>query len=247
MQPAGSATSPKYGAVCILSPPGHGAGVAGQEGQLLLADSACTHSSSTNLYPDARYGSLGTCRIGETVNAGTGPLSTVLAGIEDRLAEEQLCDSTFGPGNRTGYDEYAEVFSVVGDASQPAEPSASHVFSANNCASDCGPCVNDNSSHHHDYMPRVIDLVLVDRFEATGAPTITGFASFYVIGCYAAADAEATRSTIEANINDLDVYLNRCNNPVGQRVLGIFTRSLAPAIDVDDPNINLPLSIVLVD
>ena len=77
-----------------------------------------------------------------------------------------------------------------------------------------------------------------------------GFAAFYVIGCVDDDDAEATRDAIELALDDPDLmgaYLNRCEQPTGQDdILGIFVQTLAPSLDVGDPDELLPLSIVLV-
>jgi hypothetical protein len=244
-----SKTRPVYGAVCILKTPGQG-GVSGQRGQLTLSDTGCSGTSTNQLRHDFHFGSKGTCYVNQDVNTGTGTINGLLQGLEDRLNEEGLCNDRFGPDDRAGYDEFPEVFSIVGGSGAAVVPSAVNVFSENDCDISCGPsCPNDgDASHHHNYIPRAIDLVLIDRFEKSDkVATITGFAGFYVIGCFKDNVAEARKQSIEADLTGFAQYLNRCKNPTGQDlILGIFVKSLAPSIDVGDPDANLPLSIVLV-
>ena len=93
-----------------------------------------------------------------------------------------------------------------------------------------------------------VHLVLIDMLEqGEQTATITGFAAFYVIGCVDDDDGEATKTAIEADLTQIGTFLNRCESPTGQDdILGIFVQSLAPPMDVADPDANLPLAIVLV-
>ncbi|MEK7247395.1 MAG: hypothetical protein AAB092_02875, partial [Chloroflexota bacterium] len=102
--------------------------------------------------------------------------------------------------------------------------------------------------HVHTYTPRAIDLVIIDQLEqGSQTATITGFAAFYVIGCYDDGIATATKLAIEQNLASFHSYLNQCDRPrAHDDILGIFLKSIAPPEDVGDPDENLPLSIVLV-
>ncbi len=242
-----SKTRPVYGAVCILKAPGQG-GISGQRGQLTLSDTGCSDRNTSNLRHDFHYGSGGECNVGQDVDTGTGTINGLLQGLEARLGDEGLCDRRFGPADRSGYDEFQEVFSIPGDTGQPVVPSADNIFSENDCEITCGPCPGDDASHAHQYMPRAVHLVLVDQFEQSGqVATITGFAGFYVIGCFRDNVAEATADAIQADLTDFAAYLNRCVRPTGQDlILGVFVQTLQPSINVSDPDPNLPLAIVLV-
>ena len=98
-----------------------------------------------------------------------------------------------------------------------------------------------------------MDLVLIDQLSPTnqthGTATITGFAGFYVIGCYddPSGAAAAAKTAIQANLNNFGSYLNRCDKPGSKDdVLGIFVKKLEPPSNVSDPDPRLPLTIVLV-
>jgi len=242
-----SKTRPVYGAVCILKMPGPG-GVSGQRGQLTLSDTGCSQNTASDIRHDFHYGSGGECNIGQDVDTGTGTINGLLQGLEDRLAEEGLCDQIFGPEDRSGYDEFQEVFSIPDNNGQPVVPSADNIFSENDCDISCGPCPGDDASHVHNYLPRAVHLVLIDMLESGDqVATITGFAGFYVIGCFRDSVADATADAIQADLTNFASYLNRCRRPTGQDlILGVFVQTLAPSIDVSDPDPNLPLSIVLV-
>jgi len=237
-------TIPIYGAVCILKT-GSGQSVSGQRGQLTLGNLQCDQKSSNTLRHDFHYGASAGCSMGQEVNTGTGNIIGLLQGLNDRLEEEGQCDvSSFHTGN-PGYDDFDEVFSLVcPDPDEPIVPSPDNVFSQNEC-SITRVC---SAGHTHTYSPRAIDLVLIDQLEhAEQTATITGFAGFYVIGCFDDDIAEDTKAAIELDLTQMGSYLNRCEHPTGNDdILGIFVEKLAPPINVGDPAANLPLSIVLV-
>jgi hypothetical protein len=238
-------TRPVYGAVCILKTGAQNPGcqnTGGQRGQLTLGDLDCEQTSSNTLRHDFHYGAKAACSVDQEVNTGTGNLVGLLRGLQDRLSEEGLCDQ-LSPTGGDGYDDFDEVFSLVG-ADPPIVPSAENVFSLNECSitNEC------SDGHTHTYTPRVLDLVLIDQLEqGEQTATITGFAGFYVIGCVDDDDAEQTKADIEVDLTNIGPFLNRCD-PVGAQddILGIFVEKLAPPLNPGDPDPNLPLSIVLV-
>jgi hypothetical protein len=243
-----SRTRPVYGAVCILKT-GAQDSVSGQRGQLTIGNTSCQQTSASTLEHDFHYGTNALCSLGQEVTTGTGNILGLLDGLNARLVEEGLCDNLYGAGD--GYDDFSDVFSLVGaDPGEPITPSADNVFSENNCAvtSGQGGIPADTAGHVHTYTPRAIDLIIIDLLEqGDQTATITGFAAFYVIGCYNDGIATQTKLAIEQNLTSFHSYLNQCDRPRAQDdILGIFLKSLAPPEDVGDPNENLPLSIVLV-
>ncbi|HUF53036.1 MAG TPA: Tad domain-containing protein [Dehalococcoidia bacterium] len=243
-----SRTRPVYGAVCILKTGAQG-GVSGQRGQLTIGSTDCQQTSANTLRHDFHYGTDALCTIGQEVNTGTGNILGLLDGLNDRLVEEGLCDARFGAGD--GMDDFSDVFSLIGAVpGQPVTPSADNVFSVNDCAvtSGQGGIPPDPAGHVHTYTPRKIDLIIIDEIEqGSQTATITGFAAFYVIGCYDDAIASQTKTAIEQDLSDFHSYLNQCHQPrAHDDILGIFIKSLAPPEAVGDPDENLPLSIVLV-
>jgi hypothetical protein len=238
-------TRPVYGAVCILKTGAQNPGcqnTGGQRGQLTLGELDCEQTSANTLRHDFHYGAKAGCSVDQEVNTGTGNLVGLLRGLQDRLSEEGLCDQ-LSPTGGDGYDDFDEVFSLVG-AAPPIVPSADNVFSLNECSitNEC------SDGHTHTYTPRVLDLVLIDQLEqGEQTATITGFAGFYVIGCVDDDDAEQTKADIEDDLTNIGPFLNRCD-PVGAQddILGIFVEKLAPPLNPGDPDPNLPLSIVLV-
>lgn len=243
-----SRTRPVYGAVCILKTGAQG-GVSGQRGQLTIGNASCQQTSASTLEHDFHYGTNALCSLGQEVNTGTGNILGLLDGLNDRLVEEGLCDELYGAGD--GFDDFSDVFSLFGaDPGEPITPSAENVFSENSCAvtSGQGGIPEDPAGHVHTYTPRAIDLVIIDQLEqGSQTATITGFAAFYVIGCYDDGIATQTKLAIEQDLTNFHSYLNRCVRPRSQDdILGIFLKSLAPPEDVGDPDENLPLSIVLV-
>jgi hypothetical protein len=238
-----SKTRPVFGSVCILKLGAQGS-VGGQRGQLTIGNAECDQTSSNTLRHDFHYGAGALCEVGKEVNTGTGNIIGLLQGLNDRLLDEGLCDQLFGTGN-AGYDDFNEVFSVVGAGpADPIVPSADNVFSQNDCR-----ITVDDGEHVHNYMPRAIDLVLIDQLEqGDQVATITGFAGFYVIGCFDDSIAIQIKQQIEQNLNDVGPYLNRCDNPTGQDdILGIFVKELKAPLIVGDPDPNLGLAIVLVE
>jgi hypothetical protein len=240
-------TRPVYGSVCILKESGQG-GVTGQRSTLTLGNTACDGNSSSDLRHDFHYGAGANCTIGQEVNTGTGALVGLLQGLNDRLIEEGRCDQLFGTGN-AGYDDFDEVFSITG-GSGPVVPSAQDVFSLNDCyiTSGQGGVAPDPYGHVHTYVPRAVDLVLIDQIEqGSQTATITGFAAFYVIGCFRDDTSQAVKAQIETDLTNFDSYLNRCDHPTGQDdILGIFVKSLKPPDVVGNPDPNAPTVIVLV-
>ena len=250
-------TRPSYGDVCILKE----LNAAGVSGQLYLSDTACSQSFAGDQVHDFHYGLHGTCVVGDTVDLASSSNPTdFLQGVAERLAEEGLCDTSFGSvpfplNGAAGLDGFDEVFSIVGqEANEWVIPHPANVFADNDCAIECGlaplSACPDNASHRHNYMPRAMDLVLVDRLQTSASTaTITGFARFFVIGCYDEANAAALKTSVENDpLRDTNGFLNQCGSFTGnESVVGIMVKSLAPAIDVGDPDANLPLSIVLVD
>jgi hypothetical protein len=239
-------TKPVYGAVCILKT-GADSGCQnthGQRGLLNIGDLDCEQTSSNSLRHDFHYGAKAWCSVDQEVNTGEGNKPGLLDGLNDRLSEEGRCDQLFSTGH-AGYDDFDEVFSLVGaDPADPIVPSAYNVFSLNECSitNECSA----KPPHTHTYTPRVLDLVLIDQLGEKTA-TITGFAGFYVIGCVDDDDAEQTKADIEVDLTNIGPFLNRCDKPTGQDdILGIFVEKLAPPLNPGDPDPNLPLSIVLV-
>lgn len=245
-------TRPIYGAVCILKTGAQGS-VNGQRGQLTIGQIDCSQQSANTLVHDFHYGAKALCYLGQQVNTGTGNIIGLLQGLNARLHDEGKCDQLFFKEN-PGYDDFNEVFSMLGaDTGQPIVPSPDNVFSPNECwvttGVDVPPDTYDGDTH--TYIPRVLDLVLINELSPTnqtqGTATITGFAAFYVIGCYDDSVADNTKQQIEQNLNNVGPYLNRCDRPTGKDdILGIFVKSLSPPTVVADPDPNLPLSIVLV-
>ncbi|MEX2391333.1 MAG: pilus assembly protein TadG-related protein [Dehalococcoidia bacterium] len=241
-------TRPVYGAVCILKTGAQG-GISGQRGQLTIGSANCEQTSANTLDHDFHYGTNALCTLGQEVNTGTGNILGLLGGLNDRLVEEGLCDDLYGAGD--DLDDFSDVFSLIGaDPGEPVTPSPDNVFSLNSCAvtSGQGGIPPDPDGHVHTYTPRAIDLVIIDVLEqGSQTATITGFAAFYVIGCYDDDIATQTKLAIEEDLTDFHSYLNQCDHPGAQDdILGIFIKSLAPPEDVGDPDENLPLSIVLV-
>ena len=235
-------TMPVYGAVCILKTSA-GDSVSGQRGQLTIGTTDCSQTSSSTLRHDFHYGTTAACTVGQEVNTGTGNIIGLLQGLNDRLEEEGLCDQLFGQGN-PGHDDFNELFSIVGgDPGEPVVPSADNIFSSNNCY-----ITSTHDDHVHTYIPRAVDLVLIDELEGgSQTATITGFAAFYVIGCVDGSQSIQTKEQIEMDLNQVGSYLNRCEQPTGQDdILGIFVKSLKPPDNVGDPDENLPTAIVLV-
>jgi hypothetical protein len=244
-----SRTRPIYGAVCILKTGAQGS-VAGQRGQLTIGETDCSQTSTSTLKHDFHYGANAFCQLDQEVTTGTGNIIGLLQGLNERLLEEGRCDQYFYTGN-AGYDDFNEVLSLPG--AEPGDviaPSPDHVFSLNDCWITSGQdgVAPDPEGHVHTYIPRAIDLVLIDELEqGDQTATITGFAGFYVIGCYDDSIAVQTKGLIEQNLNDVGSYLNRCDHPKGQDdILGIFVKKLAPPEAVTNPDPNLPLTIVLV-
>jgi hypothetical protein len=242
-------TRPIYGAVCILKAGAQG-GVSGQRGLLTIGETDCSQSGSNTLKHDFHYGTNAYCQLDQQVTTQAGNLIGLLPGLNDRLLEEGRCDQLFGTGH-AGYDDFNEVFDLPGAGpGDVVTPSPDNVFSLNACwiTSGQGGVPPDSAGHTHSYIPRAIDLVLIDQLEqGEQTATITGFAGFYVIGCFDDSIAEQRKLEIEQNLNDLGQYLNRCDHPTGQDgILGIFVKKLAPPTYVGDPDPNLPLSIVLV-
>lgn len=247
-------TRPVYGSVCILKTGAQSDNClgffGGQRGQLTIGDLDCEQTSANTLKHDFHYGAKAGCSVDQEVNTGTGNILGLLTGLNDRLNEEGRCDQLPFIGDLNGYDDFDEVFSLVGATpGQPIVPSASNVFSLNKCSitNEC----SEKPPHSHTYTPRVLDLVLVDRFNKPGGgpatATITGFAGFYVIGCVDDSQAAATKAAIEADITQVDSFLNRCDKPGSKDdILGIFVEKLAPPLNVGNPDESLPLSIVLV-
>jgi hypothetical protein len=245
-------TRPVYGAVCVLKTSGQG-GVGGVRGQLTLTagTTGCSGTSANDMRHNFHYGAGTFCEIGQEVNTGTGTINGLLQGLEDRLSEEGKCDQIYYAGN-PGYDDFDEVFSIAGGAS-PVVPSNSAVFTINPCHVTTGvdvPADNFYPSHTHTYAPRAVDLILVDEFEPgneSQTVTITGFAAFYVIGCFLDDTSASVKTLIEADLTDFGLFLNRCRRVTGQYdVLGIFVKSLKPPENVGDPDPNSPVTIVLV-
>ncbi len=241
-------TRPIYGSVCILKTSGQG-GVSGQRGQLTLGNTQCDQTSSNTLRHDFHYGAGANCQIGQEVNTGSGTINGLLQGLEDRLAEEGKCDELFATGH-TGWDDFDEVFSITGGGSGPVVPSADDVFSVNDCSITSGVdgVAPDPEGHVHTYVPRAIDLVLIDQLDqGSQTATITGFAAFYVIGCFRDSTSAAMKAQIEQDLTNFDSFLNRCEHPTGQDdILGIFVKSLKPPDVVGDPSPNSPVVVVLV-
>ena len=241
-------TRPVYGRVCVLKTGAQG-GAGGQRGQLTLGNVDCKQKSNNTERHDFHYGTLSECLVNDTVYTGSGNIQGLLSGLQDRLAEEGRCDQLFGPGSRSGYDEFKEVFSLVGGTpGQPIVPSATNKFSENACSitSGIGGVAPDTfDGDQHTYTPRAVDLVLIDQFGQQTA-VITGFAAFYVIGCWDDTVAAATKAAIELDLSNTAPFLNRCN-PVGSKsdILGIFVQSLAPSLAIGDPDPRLPTAIVL--
>jgi hypothetical protein len=235
-----------YGAVCILKTGAQNPGcqnTGGQRGQLTLGELDCEQTSANTLEHDFHYGAKAGCSVDQEVNTGTGNIIGLLDGLGDRLSEEGRCDQLFSTGH-PGYDDFDEVFSVVGaDPADPIVPSADCVFSLNECSitNEC------SDGHTHTYTPRVLDLVLIDQLEqGEQTATITGFAGFYVIGCVDDDDAEQTKADIEVDLTNIGPFLNRCDKLTGHDdILGIFVKELVPPLNPGDPDPNLPLSIFL--
>ncbi len=245
-------TRPVYGAVCVLKTSGQG-GVGGVRGQLTLTagSTGCSGTSANDMRHNFHYGAGTYCEIGQEVNTGTGTINGLLQGLEDRLSEEGKCDEMFST-TRPDYDNFDEVFSIAGGAS-PVVPSNSAVFTLNPCHVTTGvdvPADGFYAGHSHTYVPRAVDLILVDEFEPgnqSQTVTITGFAAFYVIGCFRDNTSASTKAQVEADLTDFGSFLNRCEHVTGQYdVLGIFVKSLKPPEMVGDPDPNSPVSIVLV-
>jgi len=242
-------TRPVYGAVCILKL-GAQNSISGQRGQLTL-DSDCYNTSTSDLEHDFHYGSLSLCTLGQDVTTGTGNILGLTDGLADRLAEEGKCDQLFGTGH-PGYDDFNEVFGLpAAEPGTPIIPSADLTFSENPCFVITGVDVPPDSydpSHTHAYIPRALDLVLIDQLDGGDqVATITGFAGFYAVGCFDRDIIISVKLAIEQDLNNIDQYMNRCFRAGAQDdILGIFVRKLAPPTIVADPDPNLPLSIVLV-
>jgi len=235
-------TRPVYGAVCVLRENG-GDGPSGQRGFLSLG-AVCTDKSASDLKHDLRYGTAAVCTVGEDVNSENGGKGGMVATLADRLAKEGLCDQLFSTGH-AGYDDFDEVFSLPGAApGDPIVPSNKNVFSENECRiTEVCPV-----GHTHRYNPRVINLILVDRYVRGGhSAEIVGFAAFYIVGCFDNADAPAVQADIEQDLTKMDDYMNECQSGGGGQdvILGVFVEKLAPPMNPGDPDPNLPLSIFL--
>jgi hypothetical protein len=91
-------------------------------------------------------------------------------------------------------------------------------------------------------------LILVDEYaQGDQTTTIAGRAAYYVIGCHHRDESGAIKAAIEQNLSNMAPYLNRCQGANGQYdVLGVFVQELAIPINVQDPNPNAGLAIVLV-
>jgi hypothetical protein len=240
-------TRPVYGSVCILKTGAQG-GVSGQRGQLNFGIEECSSDNVSNLEHDFHYGSLATCYVGQEVTTGTGNILGLLKGLNARLHDEGKCDALFGAAN-PGYDDFPEVYDLAGSAEGPVVPSAEHVFALRDCYVTTGVDVDpDEEGHVHTYVPRHVDLVLIkELIQGSQTAIITGFAGFYVIGCYHQNDSLAMKELIEQDLTDFGQYLNRCDKPTGREdILGIFVRRQAPPAAVGDPQPGLPIAIVLV-
>ena len=235
-------TRPVYGAVCIMKT-SDSDNVSGQFGQLTIGGGGCSTTSSSTLKHDFHYGTFALCTIDEDVNTGTGNIVGLLQGLRDRLLEEGLCDQLFSTGH-LDYDDFDEVFTIVGAApGVPVVPSPDAVFAENDC-----DITSVDGDHEHTYMPRALTLILIDQLEKSAkTATITGFAGFYVIGCFDGDTSFQVKEAIEQDLTNFDSFLNRCEKPTGKDdVLGIFVKEIAAPIFVGDPDPNLPLAIVLV-
>ena len=238
-------TRPVYGAVCILKT-GAQQSVSGQRGQLTIGPT-CREVSASTLKHDFHYGTGAPCALGQEINTGSGNIIGLLQGLNLRLLDEGRCDELFYTGH-ADYDDFDEVFAMPGSGG-PVVPSPDNIFSSNPCEVNSDPNASDSDGNHvHTYLPRAIDLVLIDQLEqGAQTATITGFAAFYVIGCFNDSIAEATKAAIETDLTNFDALLNRCDRPGAQDdILGIFVKSLRPPALVGDPDPNLPLAIVLV-
>jgi hypothetical protein len=244
-------TRPVYGSVCILKTGAQNPGcqnTGGQRGLLTIGDPDCEEATgASDLGHDFHYGAKAACSVDQEVTTKKGNVIGPLQGLNLRLEEEGLCDQISSTGH-PGYDDFDEVFSVVGadpdEPDEPIVPSNKNVFSLNEC-SITRTC---SAGHTHTYTPRVVDLVLIDQLEqGEQTATITGFAGFYVIGCVDDDDAEQTKADIEVDLTNIGPFLNRCEHPTGHDdILGIFVKQLVPPLNPGDPDPNLPLSIVLV-
>lgn len=235
-------TRPVFGSVCILKTGAQGS-VSGQRGQLTIGNTDCDQTSANTLRHDFHYGAGALCEIDQEVNTGTGNIIGLLQGLSDRLHDEGLCDQLYGTGN-PGYDDFNEVYDLVGgDPGDPIVPSPDNIFAQKDCT-----ITVDDGQHVHTFMPRAIDLVLIDQLEqGEQTATITGFAGFYVIGCAHSSTSLDLKEQIEQDLNNMSPYLNRCDNPTGQTdILGVFVKELKAPLLVGDPDPNLGLSIVLV-
>jgi hypothetical protein len=247
--------TPLFGSVCVLRV-APGECVSGQCGYLSLHHDSCGTSGSSELGHYLIYGAAGTCSIGDEVETRTGQsVASLRHALNERLSFEidpdyrpQTCDAQFG--NNDTYDDFHEVFSVIGAG--PVVPSPDNVFVENNCRLEVTATLgqgNNAQTMEYEFIPRLVNLIITDRFEqGSQTTTITGFAGFYLIGCVPGGEAESIKAEIEADFeNNASQFLNRCtSNAPQQVVLGIFVKNLLPSGDVGDWDENLPRSIVLV-
>jgi len=243
-------TRPVYGAVCILKTGAQNpscVNTGGQRGVLTIGNIQCDQASANTIVHDFHYGTLAACTVGQDVNTGTGNIvGKVRQGLGERLDEERVearCDELFSTGH-AGYDDFDEVFSLAEATPGPIVPSALNCFSKNECSitREC------DEGESHTFIPRVLDLILIDELEnGANTATITGFAGFYVIGCFDDDIAEDTKAAIEDDLTQMDSYLNRCEGAgAHDDILGVFVQTLAPPSDVGNPDPSLPMSVVLV-
>ena len=243
-------TRPVYGAVCILKTGAQNpscVNTGGQRGVLTIGNIECAQKSSNTIVHDFHYGTLAACTVGQDVYTGSGNIvGQIRKGLADRLDEERLearCDQLFSTGH-AGYDDFDEVFSLVEATPGPIVPSALNCFSKNECSitREC------DEGESHTFIPRVLDLILINELQnGENTATITGFAGFYVIGCFPDDDAQATKEAIEVDLTQMYSYLNRCEGAgAHDDILGVFVQTLAPPSDVGNPDPSLPMSVVLV-
>src|SRR5207302_401483 len=187
--------------------------VNGQRGQLTIGASDCSTTSASTEKHDFHYGANAYCTLGQQVNTGTGNIIGILQGLNDRLKEEGKCDQLFGRGH-AGFDDFNEVFALPGSG-QPVVPSATNVFNNNSCyitSGQNGVPADTIDGDTHVYIPRAVDLVLINQLSPTnqthGTATITGFAGFYVIGCFADSSVAATKPAVVQDHSNFGIFLN---------------------------------------
>ncbi len=151
--------------------------------------------------PGSSCPASGNPAVGYCIESDTGNRSkAAMQGLNARLGREGACNSLYGPDFGTsgnGIDDWWEALCAEGVGCGPAlrsvTPGPNVTFVKRDCSSDGSGLTS----------PRLVNLLLVDRFPSGGNCTgqhtcpIRGFAGFFIQGCYDDANQNGQRDANE--------------------------------------------------